>query len=144
VSVSKEGNNAYPTQAGSGDVRFSVTQEEIQAAFNAAEKIFFSHIPSVGELRDQMIFQRGVESGLLQASMSLVPLGWLIDGPKARMLVHKREDIDSSVAKLAASVGDDLDDYTATELFAIGVTRPEITLKSNPASSGMQGRRKKP
>lgn len=50
--------------------------------------------------------------------------GFLIDGPHGSALVHAAPLIEPKIAALCANNGDDPDDYTATELFALSIRGP--------------------
>ena len=50
----------------------------------------------------------------------LIPMGYLIGGPKSSCFVHEAKHIEPKIKELSEAEGFDSDDYTATQLYAVG------------------------
>lgn len=64
----------------------------------------------------------------MEPEFSLVPFGYLVDGPHASLYVASIEQVEGAIAEVCESNGDDPDDYTATELYAKGYAMPPMDL----------------
>ena len=87
-----------------------IENEQLRAKYLAAAAKCDRMAVQIGTLQEQLAHAQSVIG---------MPFGYVVDGPHGRAHVPSIDDVEICIATLCRGNGDDPDDYTATEVFAL-------------------------